>query len=152
MRASMSVSRAARNCPLAACSSRPACHGYEVRDQPVGVIGGVADSDQHAQLVRQWCSDVVLFAPTGTLTADQREQLVARAIGVVDGTVARLLVEDVRLYGVELDDGRVIRRSAVFVRPHFVPNDDLLAGLGCAVDDDGWVISDATGRTSVAGV
>src|SRR6266545_4161221 len=143
MRASMSVSRAARNCPLAACSSRPACHGYEVRDQPVGVIGGVADSDQHAQLVRQWCSDVVLFAPTGTLTADQREQLVARAICVVDGTVERLLVEDDRL---------VIRRSAVFVRPHFVPNDDLLAGLGCAVDDDGWVISDATGRTSVAGV
>jgi len=130
----------------------PYCHGYEVRDQPVGVIGGVADGDQHAQLVRQWCSDVVLFAPTGTLTADQREQLVARAIGVVDGTVARLLVEDDRLYGVELDDGRVIRRSAVFVRPHFVPNDDLLAGLGCAVDDDGWVISDATGRTSVAGV
>ncbi len=130
----------------------PYCHGYEVRDQPVGVIGGVADGDQHAQLVRQWCSDVVLFAPTGTLTADQREQLVARAICVVDGTVERLLVEDDRLYGVELDDGRVIRRSAVFVRPHFVPNDDLLAGLGCAVDDDGWVISDATGRTSVAGV
>src|SRR6266498_4499501 len=48
----------------------PYCHGYEVRDQPVGVIGGVADGDQHAQLVRQWCSDVVLFAPTGTLTAD----------------------------------------------------------------------------------
>jgi thioredoxin reductase len=130
----------------------PYCHGYEVRDQPVGVLGGAPDSVQHAQLVRQWCSDVVLFAHTGTLTADQREQLVARAVGVVDGTVKRLLVEDDRLRGVELEDGRVIRRSAIFVRPGFVPNDDLLAGLGCAVDGDGRVIADATGRTSVPGV
>jgi thioredoxin reductase len=33
-----------------------------------------------------------------------------------------------------------------------VPNDDLLTGLGCATDDAGWVITDATGLTSVPGV
>ena len=36
--------------------------------------------------------------------------------------------------------------------PRFVPNNDLLVGLGCDVDDDGWVVADATGRTSVPGV
>jgi NADPH-dependent 2,4-dienoyl-CoA reductase/sulfur reductase-like enzyme len=46
----------------------------------------------------------------------------------------------------------VIRRAAVFVRPRFVPNTDLLVGLGCAVHDNGWVVADATGRTSVPGV
>src|SRR5207302_7683157 len=50
------------------------------------------------------------------------------------------------------DDGRVIRRAAVFVRPRFVPNNELLVGLGCAVDDTGWVIADPTGSTSVTGV
>ena len=111
-----------------------------------------ADAVQHAQLVRQWASDVVFFPHTGTLTADQREQLASRAIGVVDGTVQRLLVEDDQLCGVELDDGRAIRRAAVFERPRFVPNSDLLVGLGCAVDDTGWVIADPTGGTSVPGV
>ena len=71
--------------------------------------------------IRQWSDDVVLFANGTALTADQREQLIARAIGVVDAPVARLVVEDDQLTGVELDAGRVVPRTAVFVRPRFVP-------------------------------
>jgi thioredoxin reductase len=78
--------------------------------------------------------------------------LVARAIGVVDGRVARLVVQDDRLTGVQFLDGRVISRAAVFVRPTFVPNTPLLLELGCAVDANGWVMADAAGRTSVPGV
>jgi thioredoxin reductase len=130
----------------------PYCHGYEVRDEPVGVLGGTPEAVQHAQLIRQWTSDVVFFPHTATLSADQREQLVARAIGIVEGPVKRLLVEDDQLWGVELEDGRTVRRAAVFVRPRFVPNHELLIGLGCAADDAGWVNADATGRTSVPGV
>ena len=131
----------------------PYCHGYEVRDQPLGVLGGDPDAVQHALLIRQWSADVVFFTHTGELTADEREQLVARGIGIVDGPVRRLVVEDDRLTGVELD-GRpassVARRCSS--GPGFVPNNDLLVGLGCAIDDDGWVVADATGRTTVPGV
>jgi thioredoxin reductase len=130
----------------------PYCHGYEVRDQPIAVLGATSDAVAHAQLVRQWSADVVLLPHTDTLTADQRQQLAARAIGVVHGPVRRLVVDDDRLSGVELEDGRVIRRAAVFVRPRFVPNNDLLLALGCAVDDRGWVVIDAVGRTTVSGV
>ena len=130
----------------------PYCHGYEVRDQPLGVLGGRPDAVQHAQLIRQWSSDVLFFPHTDTLTADQHEQLAARAIGVVEGTVTRLVVDDDRLQGIELDDGRFIARSAVFVRPRFVPNSDLVVDLGCAVDDNGFVVADAAGRTTVPGV
>jgi thioredoxin reductase len=130
----------------------PYCHGYEVRDRQLGVVGGGPNAVHQAQLVRQWADDVVFFPHTTELTADEREQLRARAIGVVEGTVVRLVVESGTLYGVELEDGSMIRRGAVFVGPRFVPNDDLLAGLGCVVDDNGWAVTDATGRTSVPGV
>jgi len=130
----------------------PYCHGYEVRDQPLGVLGGTTEAVQHAQLVRQWSSDVVLFPHTDTPTDHQREQLAAREIRVVEGTVQRLLVEDDQLTGVELEHGRVVRRTAVFVRPRFVPSTDLLVSLGCDLDDDGWVRTDAVGRTTVPGV
>ncbi len=130
----------------------PYCHGYEVRDQRLGVLGGSANAVLHAQVVRQWASDVVFFTHTGELSADEREQLVARAIGVVDGPVGRLVVEDDRLRGVELEDGRFVRRDAVFVRPAVVPNSDLLTALGCATRENGWVEADPTGLTSVPGV
>ncbi len=84
----------------------PYCHGHEVRDQPLGVLGGSPDAVRYAQIVRQWSHDVVYFTPVGTLTADERSQLVARSIGVVEGTVTRVLVEDDQLCAIEMDDGR----------------------------------------------
>jgi thioredoxin reductase len=130
----------------------PYCHGYEVRDQPLGVLGGTPEAVAHAHLIRQWSDDVVFFPNGDTLTTDQRRQLVARAVGIVDDPVARLVVENDRLTGVALVTGQVVPRAAVFVRPRFEPNDTLLTGLGCATNDNGWVVTDATGRTSVPGV
>jgi thioredoxin reductase len=130
----------------------PYCHGYEVRDQPLGVLGGTPEAVQHALLVRQWSPDVILFPHSDAVGPAQREPLTARGIGVVEGAVTRLVVDDDRLQGVELAEGSVIPRTAVFVRPRFVPNADLLAGLGCAVDQYGWVVHDPVGRTTVAGV
>jgi thioredoxin reductase len=131
----------------------PYCHGWEVRDQPVGVLGTLPGSVQHALLVRQWSDDVLFFAHTYDLTAAERVQLEARGVQVVSGEVARLVVEADRLTGVELVDGRVVARTAVFVRPGNVPHDDgLLTGLGCEVDAAGFVTVDATGRTSACGV
>jgi thioredoxin reductase len=130
----------------------PYCHGYEVRDQPLGVLEGTPDAVQHALLVRQWSPDVTLFPHTDVLTPEQRELVAARGIGVVEGAVARLVVGNDQLQGVELRDGTVVARTAVFVRPRFVPNAGLLSGLGCAVDKNGWVVHDPAGRTTVAGV
>jgi thioredoxin reductase len=130
----------------------PYCHGYEVRDRPLGVLGGSPEAVQHALLVRQWSPDVILFSHTDAVGPEQRELLTARGIRIVEGAVARLVVGNDQLQGVELADGSVISRAAVFVRPRFVPNADLLAGLGCAVDEHGWVVHDPVGRTTVAGV
>jgi thioredoxin reductase len=130
----------------------PYCHGYEVRDQPLGVLGGTPEAVQHALLVRQWSSDVVFFGHTAEPAAEDRAALAARGIDVVDGPIARLVVDNDRLTGVELASGRFVPRVAVFVRPRLVARDDVLTGLGCATDDNGWVIADSSGRTSVAGL
>jgi thioredoxin reductase len=130
----------------------PYCHGYEVRDQPLGALGGGPDSFGHALLLRQWSADLVYFPHTSTLTADERERLARRGVRVVDGTVTRVVVEGDRLAGVEVDGRTLVERAALFVRPRFVPRSDLLTGLGCAVNEDGWVTVDPAGRTSVPGV
>jgi thioredoxin reductase len=131
----------------------PYCHGWEVRDEPLGVLGTHPGSVLHAQLVRQWSDDVIFFAHTITLSLDEEAELAARGIRVVDGHVARLVIVNDRLTGVQLDDGTMLARAAVFVRPGNLPHPDgLLAGLGCELDSAGFVVVDATGRTSTAGV
>lgn len=131
----------------------PYCHGWEVRDRPLGVLGSVPGSVDHALLIREWSDDVVFFAHTYPLTDPERAQLGARGVRVVEGEVARLVVVDDRLTGVALVDGSFVERTAVFVRPGIRPHPDgLLGGLGCAFDDTGFVVTDATGATTVPGV
>lgn len=130
----------------------PYCHGYEVRDQQLGVLGGSPETVRYAQIIRQWAKDVVLFVPAGFLTPLQRSELVARAIGVVEGSITRILTEDDHLRGVQMDDGNTVLRDVLFVPPRFVPNNDLLLGLGCETDETGWAVKDGTGQTTVPGV
>ncbi|MGH3761536.1 NAD(P)/FAD-dependent oxidoreductase [Actinophytocola sp.] len=126
----------------------PYCHGYEVRDRPLGVIATGELGVHKALLVGQWSADVVLFPGTEPV-ADER--LADRGIEVVPGEITRIVTEGDRLTGVEVA-GRVVPRGAVFVASTFVPAGTLLADLGCEVDERGWVRVDETGRTSVPGV
>jgi thioredoxin reductase len=126
----------------------PYCHGYEVRDQPLGVVASGELGAMKALLVRNWSPDVVLF-PGDEPVEDER--LAARGIRVVPGEVTRIVSEDGRLTGVEAG-GRIVPRTAVFLMPDFVPADGLLRDLGCELDEQGWVRVDRAGRTSVPGV
>jgi thioredoxin reductase len=130
----------------------PYCHGWEVQDQRVGVVWNGPETLRYAQIVRQWTHDLVLFAPTDTLTNADRSQLVARAIGVVEGDIDRLVIEDEALQGVAMSDGRVIPRQALFVPPRFVPNHSLLTGVGADLDENGWVTTGPGGTTSLPGL
>jgi thioredoxin reductase len=127
----------------------PYCHGWEVRDRPVGVLA----SAEHAHLLRQWTDDVILFTHTAAVTGAERATLEARGIAVVDGIVERLVVEDDRLQALQLDGGRTVAREALFIRPELRANlDNPAVLLGCELRDDGLVHTGPDGRTSVPGV
>jgi thioredoxin reductase len=130
----------------------PYCHGYEARDEQVGVVADGPLGVMKAVMLRAWAPDVVLFPGDYQPTDDEAAQLESRGIAVEPGKVTRLAVTDGRLTGVDLADGRTVGRTAVFVNPEFVPKDTLLKDLGCDLDDQGWVRVDAAGRTSVDGV
>ena len=138
----------------------PYCHGWEVRDRPVGVLGGPMGVHQ-ALMWRQWTENVTLFLndadePTG----EEYEQLAARGIAVIDGGVAGLEVQGDRLTGVRLRTGQVFPLTAVVVPLLFRARAEFLTSLGLDTTEmemAGHVIgtavaSDATGATAVPGV
>ncbi|MEU4704200.1 NAD(P)/FAD-dependent oxidoreductase [Nonomuraea dietziae] len=136
----------------------PYCHGWEVRDQAIGVLATGPLSVHQALLFRQWSADVTFFSHTmPPPTGEQAQQLAARGIRVVDGEVASLEISEDRLVGVRLSDGTLVGRETVAVSPRMTARACFLAALGLrpAEHPSGageHIPSDAAGRTEVPGV
>jgi thioredoxin reductase len=139
----------------------PYCHGYEVRDRAVGVLGTGSLAVHQAQLFRQWSADVTLFLHTAPAPDPQeREGLEARGIALVDEEVVGLEVVDDRLRGVRLTSGTVVARDVLVTGAPMRARGDLLASLGVpAVELEfrGAVVGEevsagTTGETSLRGV
>jgi len=135
----------------------PYCHGWEVRDQAIGILATGPRSVHQALLFRQLSSDVTFFTHTGSLSDDDAERLAARDIRVVDGEVAAVEVAGDRLVGVRLADGTMVPRAAVAVAPRMSARAGFLAELGLQPEEHPagggtFVPGDAAGRTAVPGV
>jgi thioredoxin reductase/protein-L-isoaspartate O-methyltransferase len=137
----------------------PHCHGWELRDQPVGVIATHIEwAVRQALMFRQLASAVTFFQHTASALNDkQKAQLTAWGIDVVDGPVGSVEVAGDRVTGVRLADGTVVACSAVVVAPRLVANSGVLAGLGLEptahpLGIGESITADATGLTEVPGV
>jgi thioredoxin reductase len=139
----------------------PYCHGWEVRDAAVGVLSTGPLAVHQALLWRQWTADVTLFAHTGPEpTAEEREQLAARGIAVVDGEVAGVETTGDRLSGVRLADGTVVARAALAVATQMTARSGVLESLGLEPVEQRMgeyvvgtaVPADPMGATAVPGV
>jgi thioredoxin reductase len=134
----------------------PYCHGWEVRDRRIGVLGTGPMTAHQALLFRQLSRDVTVFLHSGpALEADAAEQLAALGVPVVDGPVARLAVDDGRLAAVVLGDGRSFPVDAVSVAPRMVSRDELWSQLGGSLTEHpmgAFIEADQLGRTAVPGV
>jgi 2-polyprenyl-3-methyl-5-hydroxy-6-metoxy-1,4-benzoquinol methylase len=139
----------------------PYCHGWEVRDQAIGILGTGPMAVHGALLFRQWSADVILFQHTSPiLSQEQAEQLAARGITVIEGEVSGLEIHDDRLVGVRLHSGEFIPRQAIVVSPRLAARAEALRSLGVGTTDleiagsvvGNYVPADANGATTVAGV
>jgi thioredoxin reductase len=136
----------------------PYCHGWEVRDQPIGVLASGPRSVHQALLFRQWSDDITFFPHLmPSPTVEEAEELAARGIRVVDGEVTGMEIVDDRLVGVRLGDGTVVPRRALAVSPRMAVRAGFLAALGLrpvhhpsGIGE--YVPVDPTGRTEAPGV
>jgi SAM-dependent methyltransferase len=120
------------------------------------VLGTGAFAVHQALLFRQWTTDVTLFAHTAPpLDDEQSEQLAARGITVVHGTVAGW-----EGTGARMSSGELVARQALVVAPLFEASSPVLESLGLRtspVEMGGHVFghqyeAGANGQTSVPGV
>lgn len=135
----------------------PYCHGWEARDQAIGVLATGPMSIHQALLFRQLSDDVVFFTHGSDPTPESRDTLAAVGIGVVDGTVTAVEAADGRVSGVRLGDGTVVARQHLVVASRPVARADFLRGLGLELVEHPsgagqHLPVDGMGRTEAAGV
>ncbi len=136
----------------------PYCHGWEVRDQAIGVLASGPMAMHQVLLLRQWSDDITFFTHTNPRpSAEEAEQLAARGIRVVSGAVAALEVKEDQLTGVRLADGTVVDREALVVGPRIAARAGFLAPLGLRPTEHPagigvYLATEAGGRTEVPGV
>jgi len=136
----------------------PFCHGWEVQDQAIGIIGNGPWSVHQALLFRQWSSNITLFLNSKVDPSDaEAEQLAARGIKVATGTVESVRVEEDRLRGVALAGGPEVAVEALVVGPRVQARLEAFAGLGLAPSEHPagmgtYLETDADGATAVPGV
>jgi thioredoxin reductase len=136
----------------------PYCHGWEIRDQPIGVLASGPRAVHQALLFRQWSAGITLFLHTTPAPSrDEAAQLAARGITVVPGVVASLEIGEDRITGVRLDNGTVVPVRALAVGPRMVARSGVLATLGLKPTEHPlgageYIAGDATGLTEVPGV
>ncbi|MFN8050521.1 MAG: NAD(P)/FAD-dependent oxidoreductase [Acidimicrobiales bacterium] len=136
----------------------PYCHGWEVRDQALVVVGTGPGGPAQAALFRQWSDDVTFVVHEGAAPGDAvRERLEARGIRVVERPVVEVLSTGEGIAGVRLAGGEVIPADVVVVDPPFEPRARAIASLGAEPVPDptgrGRVIeTDQMGATRIPGL
>lgn len=136
----------------------PYCHGWEVRDQAIGILAVNKWALHQAQMFRQLSGDIVLFLNDSVIPDDdERAELIARGIALVEGKVAAVESGGDAITGVRLEDGSVIERQALAVMPRFVARAEFLGDLGLVPEPHPmgvgeYIPADENGLTSVPGV
>ncbi len=95
----------------------PYCHGYELRGQPVVVIGGSVHSPLQAALLPDWGPTTYCTQGRFLPDAEQAALLAKRGVQVEHSPVVALEGQAPALRAVRLADGRSLPAGAVYVAP-----------------------------------
>jgi thioredoxin reductase/SAM-dependent methyltransferase len=128
------------------------CHGWEVRDQHLGVLITSQAGLHHAELIRQWSNRVTIFAG-GLAALDEavETRLRSRGVTVVPAPVVAVSGDDPGFLAVRTADGTEITVDALFTAGTPRPHDRFLEHLGLDRADTpfgSFLAVDPTGRTS----
>jgi thioredoxin reductase len=130
----------------------PDCDGYDTRDKKVVVIGNGRRAVGMALNLTTWTREIIICTNGVEPEFDEpeyAEKLDALNIPVLMQPITRVCCEEGRIVCLLLEGSMQLDCDKVFFTIGQYPADDLGAQIGCDRDDEGHVIVDAHGHTSV---
>lgn len=135
----------------------PFCHGWEVRNKTLGVVGDDAGAVHRALLLGSWSDDVTLLTNGSAIDGEQSERLAAAGIGVDERPLSHLDDEPGTLAGVVFEDGSERQLQGLLVPVTLHQRGNLATQLGAELADRSPLSNEVVGvdqkfATSVPGL
>lgn len=131
----------------------PYCHAYEQSGEGIGILADPDTLFHVTTLLLGLTEDIIVFTNGKKfLNIKDKEILDFRDIKIVEEKVHSLVMDDDRLIGLELEDGIIIERKALFIKPETRVRSDLGVRLGCKKNERGTYDTDELCRSCVRGV
>ena len=131
------------------------CDAYMFIDEPVYVMGTTNAAAYVAMIMLNFTDEVDILTRGGSIEwSDETQKLVdAHPVDVIDEEIVGMNKgEDGWLESFEFEDGSVREYRGGFAMYGSNYNTELAETLGCELNDDGTIVVDDHGRTSVEGV
>jgi thioredoxin reductase len=133
----------------------PDCDGFDTRRKKVVVIGNGRRAVGMALNLTTWTDDIIICTngrPPEMDEPEYFEKLDALNIPVIAEPITRVCCEGNRIHCLMLESGMQLDTDKIFFTIGQYPADDLGAQLDCDRDDEGRIVIDVRGHTSVANV
>ncbi|EER60546.1 FAD-dependent pyridine nucleotide-disulphide oxidoreductase [Acidovorax delafieldii 2AN] len=129
----------------------PYCHGYELDQGRIGILGASQISIHQAELLTDWGDVTLLVNGAAELSQEARSALERRGVTIEDATIDRIDGHA----DVAMADGRLLRFTGLFAATRSSPASPFAEAMGCALEETPMgmqIRTDAENKTSVAGV
>jgi thioredoxin reductase len=131
----------------------PYCHGYEVRNEPTGILGNGEYAYEFSTFILNWTKDLRVFTNgPSSLSPEQASSLRKRNIKVIENEIKELIHNNGYLDKIIFKDGTSTNVKALYARPAFEQHSSIPETLGCELTEDGYIKIDQFQKTSVEGV
>ncbi|TWT26012.1 NAD(P)/FAD-dependent oxidoreductase [Planomicrobium sp. CPCC 101110] len=133
--------------------SCPFCDGWELQDRPLAVISENPKAMHLAKVVSNWTDDLIVCTNGKQILSNADKTLLeSKGIKVYEQAIRSLVGEDGQLKKIEFEDGSAVPREGGFITPEWVQATTIGSSLGCRLNVQGGIETDAMGRTSIEGV
>ncbi|WP_073078368.1 NAD(P)/FAD-dependent oxidoreductase [Chitinophaga jiangningensis] len=131
----------------------PYCHGYEVKDQPTGIIASGEIGYDFVKLISNWTNQLTVFANGPHLFNDEQlAKLQQHGIPVITTAITAMIHDAGKLKKVMLADDTTHTITALYARPAMVQQSEIPQQLELEITEQGILKTDMMQRTSAPGV
>ncbi|WP_316828185.1 NAD(P)/FAD-dependent oxidoreductase [Pedobacter miscanthi] len=131
----------------------PYCHGYEVKNEKIGLLMNGDHAFEMAKTLNLWNKDLtILTNGKSQLTAEHTEKLKSKSITILEDEIVELAHTDGHVKSIIFNNGKHLALKAIYVKPEVSQHVNFNEQLGFELTDMKMIKVDEQQQTTAKGV